>query len=169
MIIYKDVITGDELFSDIYPMKVIDGVFFEVEGKHVTKKNDEISDAMIGGNASAEEQAEQLDESTVSGINIVLANRLFETGFKSRKEYQTYLKNYMAKIVSHLEKEKPERVDEFKKEASAAVKKILPNFKDLQFFMGESCNPDGMHVIVNYKGETPYMYFFKDGLIEEKV
>ena len=24
---------GDELFSDIYPMKVIDGVFFEVEGK----------------------------------------------------------------------------------------------------------------------------------------
>ena len=47
---------------------------------------------MIGGNASAEEQAEQLDENTVSGINIVLANRLFETGFKSKKEYQTYLK-----------------------------------------------------------------------------
>ena len=75
----------------------------------------------------------------------------------------------MAKIVSHLEKEKPERIDEFKKEASTAVKKILPNFKDLQFFMGESMDPEGMHVIVNYKGATPYMYFFKDGLIEEKV
>ena len=147
MIIYKDVITGDELFSDVYPMKVIDGVFFEIEGKHVTKKIDEISDAAIGGNASAEEQAEQLDETAVSGINIVLDNRLVETGFGTKKEYQSYLKEYMAKIVSHLEKEKPERIDEFKKEASTAVKKILPNFKDLQFFMGESMDPEGMHVI----------------------
>lgn len=35
--------------------------------------------------------------------------------------------------------------------------------------MGESSNPDGMIVLVKYDGETPYLYFFKDGLIEEKV
>ena len=35
--------------------------------------------------------------------------------------------------------------------------------------MGESMNPDGMHVLLIYEGETPYAYFFKDGLIEEKV
>lgn len=35
--------------------------------------------------------------------------------------------------------------------------------------MGESCDPDGMNVIVIYKDEKPMCYFFKDGLIEEKV
>ena len=47
--------------------------------------------------------------------------------------------------------------------------KMCDEFKDLQFFMGESCNTDAMTVIMLYKGETPYLYFFKDGLIEEKV
>ena len=34
---------------------------------------------------------------------------------------------------------------------------------------GESMNPDGMTVLLRWDEETPYMYFFKDGLIEEKV
>ena len=37
--------------------------------------------------------------------------------------------------------------------------------------MGESCDPDSMHVLCYYgdDGVTPYFLFFKDGLIEEKV
>lgn len=30
-------------------------------------------------------------------------------------------------------------------------------------------NPDSMHVVVLYEGETPMAYFFKDGLESEKV
>ena len=30
-------------------------------------------------------------------------------------------------------------------------------------------NPDAMHVLVEYEGATPYLYFFKYGLVEEKV
>jgi hypothetical protein len=33
MIIYMDVFTGDELCSDSYPMKVVDDLYYEVEGK----------------------------------------------------------------------------------------------------------------------------------------
>ena len=33
LIFYDFISIGDELFSDVYPMKVIDGVFFEIEGK----------------------------------------------------------------------------------------------------------------------------------------
>jgi hypothetical protein len=33
MKVYIDVFTGDELCSDSYPMKVVDDVYYEVEGK----------------------------------------------------------------------------------------------------------------------------------------
>ena len=47
---------------------------------------------------------------------------------------------------------------------------VFENFKDWQFFMGESCNVEGMLALLNYRedGVTPYMLFFRDGLIEEK-
>lgn len=50
---------------------------------------------------------------------------------------------------------------------------LLKNFKDLQFFTGESMNPDGMVVIGDYKEidgeERPVLYFPKYGLEEEKL
>jgi hypothetical protein len=33
MYLYSDRITGEELFSDAYPMKLIDDLYYEVEGK----------------------------------------------------------------------------------------------------------------------------------------
>ena len=33
MKIFKDVFSGDELFSDPYPIKLVDGVMWEVQGK----------------------------------------------------------------------------------------------------------------------------------------
>ena len=49
---------------------------------------------MIGGNASAEatDEAGVDDSGNVSGINVVMRHGLIETGFKNKKEYQTYLK-----------------------------------------------------------------------------
>ena len=35
--------------------------------------------------------------------------------------------------------------------------------------MGRSMNPDGMHVIVIDKGDDITLFYFKDGLEEEKV
>jgi hypothetical protein len=37
-----------------------------------------------------------------------------------------------------------ETVDEFQKGASAFAKKIVANFKDYDFYIGESMDPDGM-------------------------
>ncbi len=33
MIIYTDIVSKDELFSDAYPIKLIDDLYYEVEGK----------------------------------------------------------------------------------------------------------------------------------------
>ncbi|KAJ2046355.1 hypothetical protein GGH13_009350, partial [Coemansia sp. S155-1] len=51
------------------------------------------------------------------------------------------------------------------------VKTVLGNFKDYDFYTGESMNIDGMIVLLNYRedGVTPFLTFFKDGLTEMKV
>ena len=49
---------------------------------------------------------------------------------------------------------------------------ILDTFKDWEFFYGESgMDGGGMVALMNYRedGITPYMLFFKDGIVEEKV
>ena len=61
-------------------------------------------------------------------------------------------------------------MDAFKKGMMEALKKIEGNFDNWQFFMGESMNPDGMVVLMDFKDDgSPYMWFFKDGIVEEKV
>ena len=72
------------------------------------------------------------------------------------------------------------------------TKKIVPNFSDLDFYAGESMDPDGMYVVfplqgntslesilillhrvvfLNYRedGITPYVIIWKHGLVEMKV
>ena len=76
----------------------------------------------------------------------------------------------MKRILEHLEKNKPERVEGFKAAAGPAVQKLLEAFDQWQFFMGESQGEKGMVALMDWKDDTtPYMLFFKDGLIEEKM
>lgn len=62
-------------------------------------------------------------------------------------------------------------ITEFQTKAGAYAKKIIANFKDYEFFTGESMNPDGMIVLLNYRedGTTPYVTVWKHGLEEMKV
>lgn len=85
-----------------------------------------------------------------------------------------------------------ETITAFEKGAQAYVKEhLLPNFKDFEFYTGESMNPDGMYVfystilsqatqvtnnnhrvvLLNYRedGVTPYIIVWKHGLTEMKV
>merc|ERR1712109_16581 len=172
MKIYKDVFSGDELFSDTYPMKLVDNCMYEVYGKHVTRKvGDDI--VLEGSNASAEEADEGTDEAMESGVDLVLNHRLVETGFGRKADYMTYLKDYMKKVVKYLEENnKADQVDDFKKNINGVMKGLLGKFNDLQFFTGESMDPKGMIILVEYKEvdgeERPVVMFFKHGLDEEK-
>ncbi|XP_077339347.1 translationally-controlled tumor protein [Lithobates pipiens] len=170
MIIYKCVISNDEMFSDIYPTKeVCNGLCIEVEGKTITRREGDIDDALIGGNASAEGLDEGGDGVSVSGVDIVMNHKLQETGF-TKDAFKRYIKDYMKAIKSHLEKNKPARVQPFMTGAGEKIKEILGNFKNLQFFTGESMDPEGMVGFLDYRedGITPFMTFFLDGLELEK-
>jgi len=62
-------ISGDELFSDSYPMNLnYDGLVYEVDGKMI-KESADIDEALIGGNKAQEAQEEDdgVDSSVVQG------------------------------------------------------------------------------------------------------
>jgi hypothetical protein len=171
MKIYKDIFSGDELFSDTYKMKLVDDCLYEVYGKHITRTEGDVH--LEGSNASAEEADEGTDTATMSGVDIILNHRLTQTGFGTKKDYMVYLKGYMAKVTKHMQDNgKGDKVDSFKANINKVMKELLGRFKDLDFYCGESMDPDAMVLILDYKEvdgqEHPVIIAFKDGLEEEK-
>jgi hypothetical protein len=169
MRIYKDIVTGDEMFSDSYKIKLVDDVLYEVYGQLISRKTDVKLD---GANPSAEEAEEGADDAVESGVDVVINHRLSETGFSDKKSYTTYLKDYMKKVVTKLEESSPAQVEIFKTNMNKVMKEILGRFKELQFFTGESMDCDGMIALLEYReienNSVPVLMFFKHGLEEEK-
>lgn len=162
------------MFSDTYPFTLVeDEQVYRIAGKMTTETQGEIDDSLIGGNKSAEgaDEDEGAESSKVSGVDVVLANRLVETGFGKKKDYQAYIKDYMGKIVEKMKAdgESDEAVKKFKSGASSFVKKVLDDFKEFQYYTGESMNSEGSLAYVRWEDEKPYVYFIKAALDEEKV
>ena len=112
MRLYTDLLTGDELFSDSYPMKLVDDLYWEVEGKSIVEKID-IDESKIGGNKAqggGEDgepvEDDSVDPSAITGINIVIAHRLQQTSF-DKKSYMAYIKDYMKALLEKLQVSKP--------------------------------------------------------------
>lgn len=168
MIIYKDTFTQDELFSDAHPMELLNGVVYKVKGKLITETFD-IDEKAIGGNASAEGGGDEgADSASKQGVDIVLSNRLVEFT-QNKKDYMGHIKEYMKEVKTKLEADSSPDKDIFQKNVQEFVKDVLGNFKEYQFFCGESMKPEGMLALMKWDEETPYMYFFKHGLEAEKV
>lgn len=171
MKIYKDIITGDEMFADTYKMKLVDDVIYEVYGKVVSRSEGDIR--IEGFNPSAEEAEEGTDSAVETGVDVVLNHRLQECfAFGDKKGFTLYLKDYMKKVLAELEKRDPSQIDVFKNNMNKVMKGILCRFKDLQFFTGESMDCDGMVAMCEYREigdqSVPVLMFFKHGLEEEK-
>ncbi|KAL8297468.1 hypothetical protein RB601_003161 [Gaeumannomyces tritici] len=141
MIIYKDIISDDELISDSFDTKLVDDIVYEADCAMITLNAVQVD---TGANASAEEADEALDD----GPTKTVKEKLKEQG-KSDDEIKA-----------------------FETGAQKWVKeKLLPGFKDFEFYTGEGMNPDAMVALLNYRedGVTPYFTFWKHGLSEMKV
>ncbi|KAK1346406.1 hypothetical protein QTO34_000262 [Cnephaeus nilssonii] len=101
MIIYKDLISHDEMFSHIYKIQAIaNRLCLEVEGKMVSSTEDNIDDSLIGGNASAEGPEGKGTKSTViTGVDIVMNHHLQETNF-TKEAYKNCGKKSSAGLES---------------------------------------------------------------------
>ncbi|KAG8892356.1 hypothetical protein FRB99_002782 [Tulasnella sp. 403] len=126
MLIYKDILSGDEMFSDAFPIKEVDGIVYEVECKTITIKGG--AEVDIGANPSQEDQDEALEDGVEQVKDVIFSGRLQPTGFQ-KKDYLTYLKAYMKAVKAKLPEEQQ---PEFEKGAQAQAKKIIANFKDYE-------------------------------------
>ena len=139
MLLYEDIISGDEMVSDGFKIIDVDDIAYEVNCRMVVVKEGEVD---IGANASAEEELEALEDGAVTVNDVVHSFRLQSTSF-DKKAYMTYIKGYMKSVKKYLEENKPDRVPIFEEKVKDFVKKILGNFGDYEFYTGESMNPDG--------------------------
>ncbi|CAK9328400.1 unnamed protein product [Citrullus colocynthis] len=167
MLVYQDLLTGDELLSDSFPYKEIEnGMLWEVEGKWVVQG---AIDVDIGANPSAEgaEDDEVVDDQAVKVVDIVDTFRLQEQPPFDKKQFITYMKRYIKLLTPKLDEEKQEL---FKKYIPEATKFLLSKINDLQFFVGEGMHDDGTMVFAYYKeGATdPTFIYIAYGLKEVK-
>ncbi|CAF1018041.1 unnamed protein product [Brachionus calyciflorus] len=142
MLVYKDIISGDELFSDSYPIVLKDDLYYEVEGKNVSYSND-IDEALIGGNKATEpgEEDETVESSAVTGINVVINGKLVETGF-DKASFKNWLKEYMKKLSEKVTEKNPDRLTKFKEGMQKFAVQVLKNFDEYRFYTGERMDPD---------------------------
>lgn len=171
MIIYKDIFSNDEMASDTYKHRIIDECILEIDCKIITCKPGAIDDALLGANTSAEDECIGTEEETISAPDVILAHRLQATGF-DKKGWTVFIKDYMKRVLKKLEENGDQaKIDCFKKNAGASVKKILGSFKDWEMYTGENMEPEGSLAYLNYRedGITPYIWMFIHGLEEEKV
>merc|ERR1712002_1249508 len=171
MLVFKDIITGDEMFTDSYKYVEENDAFYKVIAKNITVKSDDIQ--LEGSNPSAEENADDFGGGDVtSGVDVCLHMRLAETSFGVKKEFIVYLKDYLKTLKEKLTAEGKTEAVEKLPNIQKPIAEILKNFKDLQFFTGESGNPDGMIAILDYQDidgeERPVVFFPKYGIKMEK-
>jgi hypothetical protein len=86
----QDVLTGDEMISDVYDLKEIDGTLFEANCQMINIKKG--ADVDIGANPSAEGGDDDgAEDGSETVNNIAYSFRLQQTSF-DKKGYLVYLK-----------------------------------------------------------------------------
>ncbi|KAF5667111.1 translationally-controlled tumor [Fusarium heterosporum] len=154
MVIYKDILTGDVMISDAFPIQEVQSVVYEVDCSMVKI-----------------EGAEELDGDDDLYVNNVVHSFKLQPTSVNKRSYEDRLKSYFKFLLWKLGEQGRDQtyIAEFQKNAQAYAKgRILSHFDDYEFYTGESVEDGGMIVLMNYRedGETPYLTFWKHGLEE---
>ncbi|KAJ5682994.1 Translationally-controlled tumor protein [Penicillium macrosclerotiorum] len=181
MIIYEDIISGDEILSDTFKITPAKDcpILWETDcRKYLKKKNEDFE--LAGANPSAEGGDEGGDDEgeAVMVHDIEDQFRLVwlktEEGLKPSKDaFKGHLKSYLKKVLKKLEETNAgaEAIAEFKAGAPAAMKKLIANYDNYDVMMGQSMDGDAMHVLIDFRedGVTPFATVWKHGFREVKV
>jgi len=175
MILYKCLLTGDDLFTDAKPPGFIkrDKGFIIVKGKHTTRSN-AIDESAFGFNASAEEASEGTDDGATSGIDVEIDSGLMKTGgFADKTTLQVAIKQYIKELMPTIPEDQKAA---WKEKMMTANKFAIEKRKEMdESYSTASLHENGMPIFMIWEvkegdGEQdhPYFYFFEGGVKEEK-
>ncbi|KAI9845928.1 MAG: hypothetical protein M1837_004464 [Sclerophora amabilis] len=181
MIIYKDLLTGDEIISDTYKIKEVDEVIWEVDTKSVPLNDD--LDINIGANASEDPNLPEEEKGLASGggggeqietaYEIVKAFQLEDAGPYDKAMYKKHLKEYIERLKKHFieHEDDKEKIRTFLAGAAKQSKRLLGIVGNCELFKGQTDDESSMRVLIDFRedGVTPYAIIWKHGLQEMKV
>ena len=161
--VFSDLISGDEMVSDSYPHQLVyENAVMEVKAKYTTKGSDAI--------AIASDDVMDDDEQGETVVDIVDSFQLNEINL-SKKEVMVWAKGYLTAVTTKLKETNPDRIPDFKKGSTAALKLILSKHDEFQIFTGKSVEMDGALAFAYQKeqeDEGPTFLYFIDGMKGEK-
>lgn len=177
MIVYKDLISNDEMITGAYKQNTVydkEGIavkgLFEVQSSTKIKGSESID---IGcGNSFGGGGEEEVD-SSVEKVNDIIDSFVYtEVPFGSKGEFKEYLKDYVRSVRAKLkEKGTPQlEIKEFMANAPGMVKFLLGKFSDMQTFAGESMTAEGGMGFGYYKdgAHCPTFVYITKSLVAEK-
>jgi hypothetical protein len=133
MKVWKDIVSGDEMLSDSFPMSYPDqfnGEVIKVQAKFVTKKENE--DYGISANTDEGEEEAAADDKSITVIDVVESLRLKEI-FPDKAGFIALVKEYLKRTTGE-EASKFGITDEnkgtFQKSVSAYVKYVVGKFNE---------------------------------------
>ena len=180
VLVYKDVVTGDEMMSDAFQVQEVK----DAEGNvvpglmQVPTKMVPLDDTVdVGcGNAFGGEADEGPAADVEMVNNLMNAFGLTNAGDFSGADFKAWIKDYSMALLEKLKEQKEagkieqEVIKEWRTvEAPAIAKYLLKNIKDLEFYMGPAFNPESMVFSIYHDEEvTPHFLYIKKGFLTEK-
>lgn len=170
MKLYKDIHSGEEIVTDSFNFEYeFDNVLVKIQSKWVMEGGEQID--IGGGNAfGGAGEDEGCDDKAEKKLDVLAANKYQSTSF-DKKAFTSYVKGFMKKTKAYLEEHNPQRVEGFMKAAPAAVKWILNNFDEFEFYLPESYDTENSIILSYYEegAECPKFVYFIDGLKGQNV
>lgn len=176
MLVFQDIFKNDEFMSDTFKFELAyENAIMKVQSAY--KNLDQVGNVDIGcGNAFGGGEEDTGNAGGQEKVIDVIHNANLQQYQMSKSEFMAYVKDYFGRIVKYLEANgKADRVDGFKKGASAFIKFIVPKFEEIEIYCGASKTEDddlsGSIAISFWEDESatgPMLYFFNDALKEVK-
>jgi len=174
MRIFKCINCNAEVLCDNnVPVPEVGGMY-KVVGKYIEIGNEDYGLASnVDEDADEGATAEGTESKKQRVIDIVYHNRLTETTF-DKPAFMAYIKGYMKNLMEKIKAKDEEYAKTFAANAQAFVKTVVGDLDNWQFFYPDMSDDNADYetatvIYCKWEGETPYFYYFKDGLKAEKV
>ena len=140
MILYKDLFTSFDVFTDVYKIELVDDLYYKVFGKYIVEDSS-VDDSVFGGNKSAEVEEEDggEEENKILVPDIVAASKLQQVPtMVSKNDFKDYIKKYVGKLIKKVAEEDADRAAFLKANLNEKfVMPLLKDFKELRFYASD--------------------------------